>query len=250
MTESELLTILVLIGVAPITGSMLGTLVLRVPIGRAFFIARSSCDDCGHVLGVWDLMPVVNWIISRGRCRHCGAGVSAFYPLIELAAVVVVLWSWSATAGAVLWFTAVLGWLLMVLVLINLNHYKLPVGIVVPLLPLGVLAAWSTAPAAMFDHLLGAIAGFAAGALIVAVERQSGRGLGMGWQGALLLATAGAWVSWRGLADVAVVTVIAAVVLTATPRIRRIDENGRLPIGAALCIAIWLAWLYGPVLAG
>ncbi len=92
LTHNPLLSILLLIGIAPITGSFLGVLYHRIPAGRKIGIDRSACDDCGHMLDVIDLLPVVTWLFTRGRCRHCGVNISAFYPAIELAALGVVLW--------------------------------------------------------------------------------------------------------------------------------------------------------------
>ena len=69
--------------------------VTRVPEGQSVVQPRSACDSCGHTLGAIDLLPVINWIASRGRCRYCGTSVPAFYPLIEVAAIVVVIWCWT-----------------------------------------------------------------------------------------------------------------------------------------------------------
>ncbi len=119
MTQAQLLSIALLVGIAPITGSFMGVLVHRIPAGRKVGLDRSACDACGHVLGVVDLLPVVNWIVSLGRCRYCGVKVSAFYPLIELAALGVALWAWTVASGWQLWATSVLGWTLLVLALTN-----------------------------------------------------------------------------------------------------------------------------------
>ena len=84
---------------APITGSFIGLLIHRLPVGRDVGLDRSECDVCGHKLTAFDLLPVLNWVLSRGRCRFCGAGVSFLYPLIELAALGPVVWAWSEFAG-------------------------------------------------------------------------------------------------------------------------------------------------------
>jgi prepilin signal peptidase PulO-like enzyme (type II secretory pathway) len=99
---------------SPVIGSFLGVVVERLPAGRQFLWGRSQCDACGHTLGVLDLIPFASWLHSQGRCRYCRAELSAFYPLIELAALLVAIWAATATTG--LWFIAscVIGWTLLV----------------------------------------------------------------------------------------------------------------------------------------
>src|ERR1043166_6992615 len=72
---------------APFIGSFLGTLALRLPKGEPVLGGRSACPACGHVLGPLELIPLASWAILRGRCRSCGAAISAFYPAIALAAL-------------------------------------------------------------------------------------------------------------------------------------------------------------------
>ena len=105
MYQNPLLSILLLIGIAPITGSFLGVLYHRIPAGRSIGFDRSACDDCGHVLNAIDLLPVVTWLATRGRCRHCGVSSIAFYPAIEIAALGVVLWAWTVFADWQVWGT-------------------------------------------------------------------------------------------------------------------------------------------------
>ena len=249
MTDAVLLSTVILLGIAPITGSFLGVLALRIPAGRKVLIDRSACDACGHVLGLLDLMPVVNWMVSRGRCRYCGERVSPFYPLIELAALAVVLWAWTVASGPELWAGSILGWLLMVLALINTRHFTLPNELVLPLITVGFAAAAITGTGAMVDSLAGAGIGFGWGLAMPAVDAKFDLRAGVGSGEARLLAAAGAWVGWRGLPDVAVVALLAALAI-AVVHGRARSAARRLPVGACVCLATWLAWLYGPVILG
>jgi prepilin signal peptidase PulO-like enzyme (type II secretory pathway) len=70
-------------------GSFATVLIYRIPRGLPWAFEggsslRSRCSSCQTVLGAVDLIPVLSWIFNRGRCRHCGAKVSAFYPLVEI----------------------------------------------------------------------------------------------------------------------------------------------------------------------
>ena len=111
---------------APFIGSFLGTLILRLPAGRPVVFDRSRCEACETMLTWRDLVPLFSWLMSRGRCRHCGARVSAFYPLIELAALAVALWAVLALPGTLAWAGAGLGRLLLALAVIDARHVLLP----------------------------------------------------------------------------------------------------------------------------
>jgi len=117
---------LVLFAIAPITGSFLGTVVLRLPEGDSLFSPPSHCDHCGHRLRLIDLLPIVNWVLARGGCRYCRAPVSAFYPLIEIASLGVMLWAWTLFSGWQLWLASLFGWLLLAAALIDLRGKSVP----------------------------------------------------------------------------------------------------------------------------
>src|ERR1051326_8565426 len=74
-----------LLAAAPVIGSFLGVVVLRLPEGRPIVWSRSQCEACGAVLGARDLVPLISWLVARGRCRRCGQPLGWFYPGIEIA---------------------------------------------------------------------------------------------------------------------------------------------------------------------
>lgn len=81
--------LIVLIGL--VMGSFLNCTAIRICNGESISRGRSHCMECGHVLGVMDLIPVVSWFALRGRCRYCGAHVSARYPATEIVTAIVYL---------------------------------------------------------------------------------------------------------------------------------------------------------------
>lgn len=95
---------------SPFVGSFLGVAITRIPAGEQFASGRSVCDHCGRPLSAFDLMPVVSWIVLRGRCRRCGARLSVFYPLIELAALAVALLSVIFARGLAVVAVCLVGW--------------------------------------------------------------------------------------------------------------------------------------------
>ena len=66
-----------------VVGSFLNVVIYRVPRNESIVTPRSSCPSCGAQIAARDNIPVVSWILLRGRCRHCDAGISARYPLVE-----------------------------------------------------------------------------------------------------------------------------------------------------------------------
>ena len=121
---------------APFIGSFLGVLIKRVPEHRPYLWVRSQCDACHHPLGALDLVPVASWALSAGRCRHCGVRVSVFYPVIELAALVVAIWAATVATGWRFILDCAFGWMLLVVATIEWRKRKRP------WVPAAALAAW------------------------------------------------------------------------------------------------------------
>jgi leader peptidase (prepilin peptidase)/N-methyltransferase len=241
---------------APFIGSFLGTLILRLPEGQLVVIDRSRCEACRQTLGVLDLVPLFSWLFLKGRCRHCGVRLGAFYPLIELAALSVAVWAVLTVPNHLIWPTAALGWALLVLAVIDYHHFVLPDLLTLPLIPAGLVVAWWLDPDQLLHHAIGAAAGFLGFAgLAWAYQRVRGReGLGLG--DAKLLAAAGAWVSWTGLgsvllwaAPIALVVTLAAGVIHGTLS-DKLAGRSALPFGPFLALGFWLTWLYGPIRLG
>jgi leader peptidase (prepilin peptidase)/N-methyltransferase len=234
---------------APCVGSFLGVVVERLPAGRPLVWGRSACPHCGRRLGLVDLVPLVGWLVGRGRCRTCGQALGVFYPAIELLALLVALWSLAVVPGWPAWATCGLGWALLALAAIDWRHLILPDSLTLPLVPAGLAVTWWLRPERLVDHAIGAVAGFAFLALVAALyHRLRGRhGLGLG--DAKLLAAAGAWVSWQGLPTV-VLWGAAAGLLGALVQVRlggTLDPQRELPFGPYLAGGLWLVWLYGPL---
>lgn len=234
---------------APFVGSFLGTLVMRLPDGEGVISGRSRCDHCRHVLSAWELVPVVSWLALRGRCRHCGAPFAAFYPAMELAALALAAWAAASASGTALLFGCALGWGLLALAAIDLRHYILPNALTLPLVPLGLFAAWLNDPAELVPHMIGAAAGYLAFLLVAQGYRRLRHRDGLGLGDAKLLAVAGAWVSWQGLPSVVLLGACASLVWLLLERLRggAIRLEQRVAFGPGLCLGLWLVWLYGPL---
>src|SRR5258706_7635340 len=126
---------------APFIGSFLGVVVMRHDAAARMLAGRSACEACGKRLGPADLVPVLSWVLLRGKCRHCGAPIGLFYPAIELAALAVALWSATVFTGFAFWASCVLGWTLLALAATDIKYFLLPDFLTLPLVAAGLSVA-------------------------------------------------------------------------------------------------------------
>jgi leader peptidase (prepilin peptidase) / N-methyltransferase len=240
-------TVAVLVA-GPFVGSFLGVVVERLPAGRPLASGRSRCDACGATLGAKDLVPIASWLWQRGRCAHCRAELSAFYPIIELAALAVAASAALLVSGWLLLVSCLLGWTLLTLAAIDQRHFLLPDILTLPLIPAGLLVAFALDPALVTSHLVGALAGFAAFAAIAFVYKRLRRREGLGLGDAKLLAAAGAWLGWQALPGVVVIAAVCALAVALARAVMgdRLSATTKIAFGSYLALAFWLIWLLGP----
>ncbi|MBP0494946.1 prepilin peptidase [Pararoseomonas indoligenes] len=244
---------------APFVGSFLGVLIRRLPRGEPVALSRSRCEACGRNLGALDLVPLVSHAALRGRCRGCAAPIPSFHWKVELAALGVALW---VVLGAVLapgdagpgrlWADLALGWTLLALAWIDLEHGRLPDVLTLPLVVGGLGATLALEPWALTDHAIGAVLGYAAFRLVALAYRAWRGREGLGGGDAKLLAAAGAWVGWQGLDAVVVIAALAGL---ATALVRRrpgepLGATTSLPFGPGLAFGLLLVRLHGGALTG
>jgi leader peptidase (prepilin peptidase) / N-methyltransferase len=195
-------------------GSFLNVVIYRVPREMSIVHPPSSCGGCGAKIKPYDNIPVLSWLILRGKARCCGARISPRYPVVELIGGVIGLGTLEMVeralspeaslllAGALFlaYFALALG--LVAAAFIDAEHMYLPDSITLGGTVLG-LATASLRGEPIFDALFGAALGFVGVwlPLIVVYARVRGR-QGMGLGDAKLTMLAGAWFGWKGAAFV------------------------------------------------
>lgn len=170
-------------GLGLVFGSFANVVIHRVPEGASVVSPPSACPACGERVAARDNVPVLSWLLLRGRCRSCGAAVSARYPLVELACAL--LFAAMGARFGLDWALPaflLLAWTLLVVAVIDLRTRRIPNRITYPLIPallaLVALAAVATGtPWFALRALLGGLAAFAA---MLALALVSPRGMGMG----------------------------------------------------------------------
>lgn len=247
-------------GLGLIVGSFLNVVIYRVPLGLSVVRPPSACPTCDHQIAARDNIPVLSWVLLRGRCRSCGAHVSARYPLVESSTALVWLGlGWWAVAGGdgidpLLALLLVLGSAGVALTLIDLDHHRLPDAIVLPLYPVtvaGLLFAglvdshWPVGPA---------VAGGALWLVLIGGIWLATRGRGMGFGDVKLAPVLGVtlgWVSFGssvvGLFAAFVLGALAGLVLMLTGRAGR---RSHVPFGPFLLAGSAVGLVAGSAVAG
>lgn len=240
---------LLLVLSAPFVGSFLYVVAERWPRGEPLVLDRSRCAHCKHMLGVADLVPLVSWVAARARCRYCGQRLSILYPIVEIAALVIAVWSVVVLPAELAWITVLFGWTLLTLAVIDLKWLWLPHALTWPLAAAGPLVTGLWNWHVPFDQLIGAIVGYVAMMLVARLyHRYRGR-QGLGEGDAHLFGALGAWVGWQGLPSILVYAGVSGLLTVALGmrRERPIGWTTRIPFGPHLCLGGWLVWLYGPL---
>jgi leader peptidase (prepilin peptidase) / N-methyltransferase len=235
---------------APFIGSFLAVLMVRLPKHEPVVFERSACLHCGHALGPLDLLPFFSWALLGGKCRYCRAAIGAFYPLVELAAILMVLWAATETDGSALAASCVFGWALLAITIIDWRDFIVPNPLSLFVAATGLLFAAGLDVDAFIGHAIGMVAGYAVFIVVAWVyERIRGRE-GLGGGDAKLLGALGAWVSWTGLPSVLIIASIMAMgfVLARLLWMGKSTPADRIAFALFLAPAGWLVWLYGPLL--
>lgn len=229
-----------------VIGSFLNCAAWRIVHGESFVRGRSHCATCGHPLGAGELLPVVSWLIQRGRCKWCGQKVSVRYPLTELAfALLTVLCLLRFDLTALCARNLVFLGCLFLLTLTDLDDMIIPDGC-----HIAALIAWLAALPFTFtgwhDVVMHVLAGVVFGGGLLAVSLVLDRVLGrdsLGGGDIKLFAIVGLYLGFIGT----LFALMAACVLGLTFHAlsRRRDGQKAFPFGPSIALAAALMLLYG-----
>lgn len=248
---AALVVLAAVVGLA--VGSFLNVVVHRVPAGASVVRPPSACPACASPVAARDNVPVLSWVLLRGRCRSCAARISARYPLVELATagLFAAVTAWAAHEGRwallpVLLYLAAVG---LALALIDLDVRRLPDAIVLPAYP--VTAALLGLAAVVEHDGAAALRALAGGLLLyglyfaLAVARPGGMGFGDVKLAGVLGAVLG-YAGWSALAVGAfsafVLGGLVGVALVASGVLRR---RGHLPFGPFMLVGAALGVVAG-----
>jgi leader peptidase (prepilin peptidase)/N-methyltransferase len=227
-----------------IAGSFLATAAIRWPAGRDVG-GRSACDACGRTLGLIDLIPLAGFLIRRGRCASCGAAIDRRHPTIEVAAALIGGLAFGLAPGIAGLTGAIFGWFLLLLGVLDVEHFWLPDRATALMALTGVAAGAAGAPPFPNDRLIGAAAGFLSLWLIGRGYQLVRRREGLGGGDPKLFGAIGAWLGWAALPFVLLGAALVGLsaVLSAQMWGEEVRADTRLPFGALLAVAAWAVWI-------
>ncbi len=240
---------LVVAGVAGAYGAMLGSFlnvcVYRLPRDESVVRPRSRCPGCGTTIPWYDNIPVLSWLILRGRCRQCAAPISAQYPLVEAAVAAIwalSIWWYGVTAQAVI--AAAFTTLLLGILLTDARHMIIPDEFSLGGLGLGLAFSLLAGGLSPLAAVIGAALGY--GLLWLAGTAGSwwaGRDA-MGGGDLKMMAMVGAFLGWRG---VLLTVFLGALVGTMVflPALVRRERHREVPFGVFLAVGAMVALVVG-----
>jgi len=230
-----------------VVGSFLNVCIYRLPRDLSVVRPRSHCPACGRTIRWYDNLPVLSYLLLRGRCRSCGVSISLRYPAVECATAFL-CWLCLRRFGLTWEFGVafVYGAALLTVSVIDLDHRIIPDEISLPGIVCGLLLAALTPYRAFRDSLLGLLVGggflFVVGLGYEALRKQEGIGGG----DIKLLAMMGAFTGWKGsLFTIFAGSLIASVVGVSLMILRRADGKLPIPFGPFLSAASFLYLLAG-----
>jgi leader peptidase (prepilin peptidase) / N-methyltransferase len=238
------LTILLLLGLA--VGSFLNVCIHRIPLGQSLTMPPSRCPGCDYRLRWFDNIPVVSYILLRGRCRSCRMPISLRYPLVELTTMVLFavhgeVFGWSALLVPRLLFACAM----VVLFAIDLEHQLLPNVITLPGIAIGLISS-AVLPPGIVDAIIGVLVGGGVLWLIgEAYFRYSGQE-GMGGGDVKMLAMIGAFLGWKlVLVTLVLSSVAGSLIGVLVIAVKRGGMKYALPYGTFLALGALIASLVG-----
>jgi leader peptidase (prepilin peptidase)/N-methyltransferase len=223
-------------------------------------VPRSACPTCGAPIRAFQNIPLLSWLLLRGKCASCAAPISVRYPLVEaLSGVLSALIAWKLGFGWPAIAALVLTWFLIALTFIDIDHQLLPDTLTLPLLWLGLFlslwsaqAAGSAVPVDTRSSLIGAVAGYVSLWSVYHLFRLLTGKDGMGYGDFKLFAALGAWLGWQMLLPTILIAAgTGALVGLALIIMRRHDRSAPIPFGPFLAGAGWLILMFGrPIVSG
>jgi leader peptidase (prepilin peptidase)/N-methyltransferase len=262
-----LITVCVLLGLA--VGSFLNVVIHRLPVmlerrWRAecaelagteaptaerynLVVPRSRCPACGHGITALENIPLVSYLLLAGKCSACKASISVRYPLVEaLAGIIAGYAAWrfglaAATLGALLF-----SWAMIALAFIDLDTLYLPDDITLPLLWAGLMFNLFGVFADLESAVIGAAAGYLVLWLVFWLFKLATGKEGMGYGDFKLLAAIGAWLGWKTLPLVILLSsFVGAAVGIALIAFARHERSAPIPFGPYLAVAGLVALFHG-----
>jgi len=208
---------------------------------------NSTCPICKTAIKPWQNIPIISWLILKGKCASCSNPISIRYPAIEAITALlslVVAYTFGATEQALLYI--VITWALVALTFIDIDHMLLPDQLTLPLVWLALIAAVAGITITPSDAIMGAAFGYLSLWSVFWLFKLLTGKEGMGYGDFKLLALFGALLGWQSLLTIILLSsVVGAIIGIALLSIQGKDKATPIPFGPYLAIAGWITLLWG-----
>ncbi|WP_392344130.1 prepilin peptidase [Pseudoalteromonas prydzensis] len=208
---------------------------------------NSTCPKCKTAIKPWQNIPVISWLLLKGRCASCSNPISIRYPIVEMLTAIlslIVAYTFGATEQALLYI--LITWVLVALTFIDIDHMLLPDQLTLPLVWLALIAAVMGITISPTDAIIGAACGYLSLWSVFWLFKLITGKEGMGYGDFKLLAVFGALLGWQSLLTIILLSsVVGAVIGIALLSIQGKDKATPIPFGPYLAIAGWVTLLWG-----
>jgi leader peptidase (prepilin peptidase)/N-methyltransferase len=208
---------------------------------------NSTCPKCKTAIKPWQNIPIISWLILKGKCASCSNPISIRYPAVEAVTALlslVVAYTFGATEQALLYI--VITWALVALTFIDIDHMLLPDQLTLPLVWLALIAAVAGITITPSDAIMGAAFGYLSLWSVFWLFKLLTGKEGMGYGDFKLLALFGALLGWQSLLTIILLSsVVGAIIGIALLSIQGKNKATPIPFGPYLAIAGWITLLWG-----
>lgn len=225
--------------------------IVSTPESFNLLIPRSHCPKCKTPISIWLNIPVISYLMLRGKCKTCKTSISLQYPFVEILTCITSIYIAYKFGFSYKTFSLlILTWGLIALIFIDFEHFILPDEITLPILWLGLLVNSVNTFTSSKNAILGAILGYASLWLIALIFKKIRKIEGMGHGDFKLFALFGAWMGWQALPFIAFVASLSGCIAGAyLVFVRKHDLQKPIPFGPFLATAGWFTFfLYDNVI--
>lgn len=234
-------------------GSFLNVLRVRLPLEESFAWDRSKCRSCSALIAWYDNIPILSFVILRGRCRACRAPISSLYPLMELLTALLILATWCHTQAVLPTVLYTIGLIapLILISFIDFEHMIIPDVISLPAIPVAIVIQLLLAPGPWTRTLMqsgfGILAGAGTLAIVALAYEKLRKQEGLGWGDVKLMAWLGVFFGWQGSLVILLWSSVAGTIIGGLYLI--VSGKGReqpIPFGPFIAGSGILYFFYGP----
>lgn len=208
---------------------------------------NSTCPKCKTAIKPWQNIPILGWLMLRGKCGACSVAISPRYPLVEtLSGLLIAVLAWHFGPTLQFALASLLTFVIIALTFIDLDEMLLPDQLTLPLLWLGLLVNLNGTFVGLEDAIIGVAAGYLSLWSVYWLFKLITGKDGMGYGDFKLLAVFGAWFGWQILPlTILLSSLVGAVIGIAMIAFKKLNKGNPIPFGPYIAIAGWIAMLWG-----